>query len=244
MNKDKTDRFFPTLLQGMSKGVVGGYLVYESKNLVGRIAAEENLIYSWPAKVLNSAGISIIENAALNKPIWSQYNLNIGFNRLEFHFEDGFKFKYQIYPAALIGTAYATQRGKFELERTLKSGVFMFSERETGTTSTGSQSLGYAVGTAIMIKTSELENYRTISHEIIHVYQYHDYNFINSYMQPVFSYFNENYKFFNFLDKIFYYDVQQPFRILLYQIEANNADTYYDNFIEHEANFYSTKHQD
>ena len=48
----------------MAQGALGGYLVYESKNLLRKITLEKELAYSWPAKLVNSAGISIIENAA------------------------------------------------------------------------------------------------------------------------------------------------------------------------------------
>jgi hypothetical protein len=45
INKQPQEKFGKTLLKGMGQGALGGYLVFESKVIAGRIAKEENLTY-------------------------------------------------------------------------------------------------------------------------------------------------------------------------------------------------------
>jgi hypothetical protein len=88
INKEPSERWHKVLLKGMGQGALGGYLIYESKNLLSRISKEERWEYSWYAKAVNSAGASIVENASSNRNFWERWHLNFGFNRVEFYTKD------------------------------------------------------------------------------------------------------------------------------------------------------------
>ncbi|PKP25858.1 MAG: hypothetical protein CVU03_05865 [Bacteroidetes bacterium HGW-Bacteroidetes-2] len=60
INKNPEDKIGEIFLNGFWKGAIGGYLIYESKNLVGKIPEKGHWEYSWAAKMVNSAGTSIV----------------------------------------------------------------------------------------------------------------------------------------------------------------------------------------
>ncbi|WP_424494623.1 hypothetical protein [Salinimicrobium sp. GXAS 041] len=237
-NKEPEERFGRVLLKGIAQGALGGYIVYESKILVGEIAKQERQEINWAAKLVNSAGISIIENASSNRNFWEQWNLCIGFNRIEFHTNKDFKIKYRIMPTAFLLTAYSAIGNKFEIKKSLQTGEFIFSGYQIPYRNDGF-SAGSAVGPAIILNPHSLNDYRLFSHELIHVYQYQDYNFINAYFKKPLNELGKKSAFLNKLNNIFYYDVQAPFGRGLYLLENLSGDNYYDNFIEHEAYYYS-----
>lgn len=94
INKKSNEKTGKVFLKGFTQGALGGYLVFESKRLVGKFGKTGDYGYIWPSKLVNSAGVSIIENAAANRDFYDRWHLNIGFNRLEFYTKDKFKVSY------------------------------------------------------------------------------------------------------------------------------------------------------
>lgn len=240
INKKPNEKLGKVLLKGLAQGALGGYIVYESKNLLAKVAEEERLELNWGAKVVNSAGISIIENASSNRNFWEQWNFHFGFNRLEFHTKDNFKIRYKILPAAFLLTAYSAIGNKFELDRTLRSGEFIFSSNEIVLNEEGLRRAGIAIGPSIIFDSQFLNNYNIITHEFVHSYQYNDFNFLNTYINKPLQEFEEGSKFFSRINKIFHYDIQAPFGAGLYLLEARK-EGYYNNHFEREAEFYTNR---
>ncbi|PQJ18728.1 hypothetical protein BSU00_12615 [Tenacibaculum sp. SG-28] len=237
INKKPNEKWHKVLLKGMGQGAFGGYIIYESKNLIGNISSKKSWQYSWYGKLVNSAGTSIVENASSNRNFWDQWHLNIGFNRIEFHTKDKFRIKYKIMPVSLYLTISTAIGNKFEFERTLQTGEIIFSG--SNLSGNGIDARGIARGNILLIDQRSLNQYDLISHEIIHIYQYYDYNFVNTYFNKPIDRWNNNSKTFKFLNDIFYWDLQGPILRGLYLYENLNRNCYYDNFFENEAGFYS-----
>jgi hypothetical protein len=246
INKEPQEKFGKVLVKGMAQGALGGYLVYESKVIAGRISNQKNLTYGWPAKFMNSAGTSIIENAASNRNFWEQWNLNIGFNRIEFHTKDRFHLKYRIQPVSFLLTAYTAVQNKFEAELSLRVGEFVFSGNNTfGYEDNNDYYLGRAISTAILLNPEAGGfNYNTVAHELIHVFQYHDFNVLNAYANKPLKEFKKGSGFFRKMDKIFHYDFNIFVFAGLYKMEHFGKDQksfegYYSNYFEREAYLFS-----
>ncbi len=237
INKKPNDKFGKTFFKAFTKGAFGGYLVYESKNLVGKIQEKEKLEYSWAAKVVNSTGISIIENASLNKEFLESWHMNIGFNRLEVQTRGDVKFKYRIMPFSLIEMARAAYGNKFELNKTIRSGEFIFSATNLTNGSRTTKGVNYT--NSIVYDNGILNLYDVISHEIIHSYQYYDFNFVNTYFNKTFTKLENKSKFFRGLSSILYYDLNAPIFRGIYTLEDINNNAPFDNFFENEAGFWS-----
>ncbi|GAL66343.1 hypothetical protein JCM19301_2438 [Jejuia pallidilutea] len=231
INKKPNEKTGKVLLKGLLQGGGGGYLVYQSKNLLLKIPENNKLEYSWGAKFVNSLGISIIENASLNNDFWNKWHINIGFNRLEIETKEKIKFKYRIMPVALILTGIFAYDHKFELEKTLRTGEIIFS------VSKKFEHAGAVWGKLILLEKNHLDDFHTISHEIVHSFQYEDFNFVNTFLNKPRTKLLGKSKLGNKLDKIFYFDLQAPV-LELYLLE-NGGDEYYDNFFEYEAGLFS-----
>jgi hypothetical protein len=237
INKKPNERWDKVLLKGMGQGALGGYLIYESKILIGKIEREQSLEYSWYGKFVNSAGTSIIENASSNRNFWEQWHLNIGFNRLEFYTKDKFNVKYKIMPVSLYLTATTAIGNKFELERTLQTGEIIFSGSNISANNIDAR--GVARGNILLFDQRSLNQYDLYSHEIIHIYQYYDYNFVNTYLNKPYESWRNKSKTFSKITDLFYLDAQGAVLRPLYLLENGNRNCYYDNFFENEAGFYS-----
>lgn len=234
INKKPNERWDKVLFKGMGQGALGGYLIYESKNLIGKIEQKQSLEYSWYGKFVNSAGTSIIENASSNRNFWEKWHLNIGFNRLEFYTKDKFKVKYKIMPVSLILTTAVAFNTKFEFEKTLQTGEFIFS-----TSDPKYEEGARTFGNVIAFTHNQIDDYSLYSHEIIHIYQYYDYNFVNTYLNKPIDNWKTKSSTFEKISDILYFDMQGAVLRPLYILENGNRNCYYDNFFENEAGFYS-----
>lgn len=91
INKKPDDKFGKVFLKGLWQGALGGYVTFESKRILRIAGREGDWKLYWTSNLVNAAGSSIKENAANNKDFWDQWNISIGFNRIEFHTKDAFQ---------------------------------------------------------------------------------------------------------------------------------------------------------
>ena len=238
INKKQDEDFNKVFLKGLAQGAVGGAVVYKSKTLLRNISDEKDLGYSWPAKLVNSLGISIIENASLNRNFWEQVNVHIGFNRIEIHTTEKIKIRYKLMPAAFLLTVEAAIDNKFEIEKSLKAGEFIFSSNNFQTNQDVLR-MGEAGGPAIVLNDSYKDSFQVFSHELVHVYQYNNFIFFNSYLKKPLERKSTNSNFLQKLQNIVYWDFHAPIYLGLYNIEKKRSQTNFDNWFEKEAEYYS-----
>ena len=239
INKTDKDKPFKTFTNGFLKGSLGGGFIQVSKLCVGEISSSNNYSYSWLAKINNSFGTSIVENATMNKPFFSKFHINIlGFNRIELHRKKSFKLKYKLMPLAFLMNSYVATKSKFEWNKIIKTGEMVFSSNKISDNSYRA----FTLGTTIVMNSNFLDNKSTFSHEPIHVYQYYDYNFINSLINKPLNNLTSKSEFISKLDFL-YYDLQYPFLLTIYSLEKSK-DKYYDNFFEKEAGIFSNTLRD
>lgn len=240
INKKKEEKPLKTFGNGFWKGCIGGGTIHLSKINVGEVSIKNNYSYSWLAKINNSLGTLFVENATLNRPLLSNFHINIlGFNRIEISTQNKFKIRYKLMPTSFLLSTYVMATSKFEFNKTIATGELIFSSNKA----TSINYRGYTIGTTIVLNSDFKTNKKsTISHELIHVYQYYDYNFLNSFVNRPLNKLTSKSKFLSKIDFL-YYDIQYPFLIGLYSIEKSKPK-YYDNFFEKEAGFYSNTLRD
>lgn len=241
INKKPNEKFGKTLLKGLGQGALGGYLVFESKRLIREFAKSGNYGYVWPSKIVNSAGTSIIENAAANRDFWTRWHINIGFNRFEISTENNVKFKYRIMPFALAGAFSSLISGKFNPELSLKTGTPIFT---TNSLQKGGYENFIVYGTTPLFTNSLLilnnENgLEALPHEIIHTFQYESFSFINSFLEkPINTKLNKS-DYLKWYTKIFYTDFNYLLAQGLYYLaNPDGTNQLENNFFEREAIFY------
>lgn len=232
INKKPNEKFINIFCDGFFRGSLGGAFIYGSKKMVNQIQIEQKIEYNWPAKILNSFGTSIIENASSNRGFLEQIHINFGFNRLEIHTKENFKIKYKVMPAAFVTILISAKDSKPEWDLMLRSGEVIFSTNDKNLENLNGQTLL----TSFKVRESKVNNYSVLAHEIIHLYQYHDYNFVNPYFSKLTTKINTGNKF---IDSNIYWDFNSIVLGGLYQLENINRSNYYDNFFEYEAAFFS-----
>lgn len=237
INKKPEEKTGKVFLKGLYQGAFGGYLVFESKRLVGKFAETNNYAYVWPSKLVNSAGASIIENAALNTNFWEVWHLNIGFNRLQFYTKDKFKVDYRIMPFSLGATVYGFTQGDLDFITSLKTGNFVFAVNKFRGDNSEFIIGGLAIANVFLYKRN-LDFFllkEIIAHEIIHVYQYEGLSGFNSYLNNFTQKLNIKNNTINNYHKIFYTDFNYLILRGLYNINPK-FDT---NIFEIEARFFA-----
>lgn len=235
INKSPEEKTGKVFLDALWRGSLGGGLVYGSKKIVQEIAIQGRLEYSWPAKIINAAGISLIEDAANNRPLGTQWHMNIGFNRIELYTRDSFKVKYKILPISFALTLISAYETTPEWEMMLRTGEIIFSASDEKLPNNN----GVAFGNIVRIRKNIPNKFSTISHEFIHIYQYYDYNFTTSFFKKPLNNWSNNSTTFNKINDWIHWDFQAPILRGLYLIEEINISNKFDNFFEFEAEFFS-----
>lgn len=241
INKKPEERFLKVAIKGLGQGALGGYFMFESKRLIRIFSKTGDYGYVWPSKIVSSAGSSVIENAAANRDFWDEWHLIVGFNRIEISTEKKFQVRYRIMPLALAGTIMSSQMGKFDFERTLKTGSLIFS---TGQFDKKGNQTGFTYGRTNIFSSSIVilnnwEGEYALSHELIHAYQNEMLMGFNNYLDKPLTYLDNKNKISQAYNKIFYTDVSGFVGLFLYNIENNNQKDYQRNLFEKEA-FYFT----
>lgn len=236
INKDKEEKPLKVLLKGMSQGALGGYVIFESKRLVRAFGRTENYNYVWPSKLMNSAGTSILENAARNQDFWVQWHINIGFTRLDIYVQDKLRLKYRIMPFSLYGAIRIWHGNKVDWDKTLKLGTMVFIMEELndeGIPLRGAQLYNHI---ALRKRGAILE---TEAHELVHVYQNDQFSGFNSFAFKFSTLGNSKYKIFRVYNKYFYTDFNSQLFTWISTFEKNNSGSIQENYFENEAYHFS-----
>ncbi len=100
---------------------------------------------------------------------------------------------------------------------------------------------GQALGVAINIDNTRLNDFRLITHELIHVNQWSNFSFANSYFQKSLDPWRKDSKVFRGIDKYVHWEFNSIILGGLYQIEEINSDCFINNFFEREAEYFSLR---
>jgi hypothetical protein len=236
INKKPDEKGGKVFLRGMWQGALGGALVYNSKQMIYEFGQSDNSAWAWGSKVVNAAGVSIIENAGANGKFLSNWHINFGFNRIEFKTEKSFKVYYKVMPIALGGFIYASTKGSFDVEQTLKIGQPFFR-----TVALGWPDSGFSITNSIVLNPI-LSDSKSIAHELIHAYQYQGAVVFNTYYATQFNrLLNSENGFTKAYKKWIYTDTNFLILSGFYYLGGLGNNCYFDNPYEQEANFYSWK---
>lgn len=233
INKPKQGNWKACFLKGIWQGGIGGVLHYTSKKTLCLVNKEENLIYAWPAKLLHHAGSSIIENAALNEPFLQNWNLDFGPIRFDFSISGSKPFRMRLLPYSIYSTIAGSRNGQFDFSTTLLTGNMSFRSNHWWQL----DALGLSYGRAYGYVDDE-EKYHTISHELVHQFQFNEYQVFNSWLNSLGQKVKSE-KVQAVFKKYIYMDL--PYFVPFYKLEGEHEiNNFYKNFYEFEAQRFST----
>ncbi|MDN3658163.1 hypothetical protein QWZ08_21100 [Ferruginibacter paludis] len=242
INKPKEVNWKKAFVRGFWQGSIGGLINYSGKKVVYLVNKNQQDVYAWPAKLLHAAGYSIIENAAAYAPFLQNWTIDAGLLRFDFSSATK-KIKARLLPEALVATIIAANYGKFDAGTSLRTGEIIFKNNNLLNLPTLSEGTsGVTFGRAIVYAYGPQSGYtkdRILSHELVHRFQYNEYQVFNTWLQPFYKKTNST-----TLKKIFsrYVYADIPFLFLpyytLYRVRLGQH--YYRNFYEFEAERFST----
>jgi hypothetical protein len=239
INKKKEDKFSRSFARGAYKGAFGGLLLYGSKSLLSKASRDSTMVYYWPARLVNNLGVSVIENAASNRRTFEYIHVNFVFNRFDFNTTNHWKMEYRVLPFSLWQSIEHLNQYDFDFENTMLTGsmIFFDTPRNRLQGARGRNSFGNILLASIYRRNSQLpayyrtSKYSTISHEIIHSFQYETLFVFNTFLaKPEKKIMNI--KLIQFLNKYFYMEYSS---LSMFLFRRN----YQEGFIETEARFYS-----
>lgn len=252
INKSDAAKVLPTFWKGFKYGCVGGVLLYTGKKCTNLIAQREEyfVLGSWSSRLIHNAGASIMENAALHRPVLSHYNLYVGFMRLEFDWQEKFHVAPRVMPLSLGVFTYQmiAYKGRLDVVQSLKYGSPYIITNEP-------KFVDYAGGAAALGNVMMAEHlyydathYREVAaHENIHVLQYHEDLIFTTHLKPVYDRIKGKYSVVNKLSKYVFFDMSPiiPLSYLRKAVSDNYFDCKYKNPYEFEAyRMTSNKHID
>lgn len=232
VNRKNGESWKRNFIRGFWQGSVGGVLNYGSKKSLSLIEKKNNLGYAVPARIINAAGNSIIQNAASNGSFLKNWNLEYGFLRVDFSLSSQTNFRLRILPASLISAAFALPSGQLDRKSSLLTGMIVVRKKDLINTLHGTHD-GINYGRAFIYYGNSPRPLHIISHEIIHEYQYREFLVINSYFKKGVSKLKEN-GLKKFVTKYIYPDV--PYFGLFYMFEQTEPGPhFFRNYYEFEA---------
>ena len=241
INKPKGTNRKKIFIKAFWQGSIGGFLNYTSKKTLYLNNKYQNNNFSWPSKLMHSASTSIMENAALNEPFLQNWNIDYGLIRVDFSLAKKKVLKVRLLPEAIYAIIVASKYGKFDLKNTVETGNIIFSSENLLMLPNGEYRTGISIGRAIAFVDNfpnNINKYQLLAHEIIHQYQYGEYQVLNSWLKPIEPKIKSK-----ILSTIFrkYIYLDLPYIILPYFLEGQyDYPHYFKNFYEFEAERFST----
>lgn len=240
INKPKQIKWHKAFLTGFWQGSIGGALNYSAKKTLHLVYKNKSIGYALPATLLNAAGYSIMENAALHKPFLENWTLDYGPLRVNFSTKSMADFKVRLLPESIYAVVDLSRSGKFDLGTSLLTGTISFkSKGAIYLQNTGLYYDGYSNGRAfIYTDDGYADKYHIVSHELTHYYQYRDYQIFNTWLKPIGNRVNSP-----IINKVFskYIYLDIPYFWPFYNLAGlRSGSSYYRNFYEFEAERFST----
>ncbi|MEM1096964.1 MAG: hypothetical protein AAGJ10_20390 [Bacteroidota bacterium] len=163
--------------RGAGWGAVGGSVAYTGKWLTGEIGATETLAYGLPARLVHDAGLSVIENAAHNRPPFARLASHLGFVRVDVYPTSG-TVQARLLPLSTLafGLMLLNTDHEWAVARSLVYGtpVFLGTGRKR-IPIVGNSFRGYAFLSTVYLDRRSDHFYPLAGHELIHVMQHHEF---------------------------------------------------------------------
>jgi hypothetical protein len=152
-----------------------------------QVGNQESLYFVWPSRIVHSAGLSICENASYVRPFLKNWQFYLGFLRFDFSVDNSHPFRVRFLPEAPYAIYMASQYGNFNISKTIQTGSIIFQNRDTlfavnrSYTPSGLWA-GASFGRALTVGRDWGETNFIIAHEIIHEFQFNEYQIFNSFL--------------------------------------------------------------
>lgn len=239
INKKKGQKLGKTFLKGFGQGCLGGGISYFGKDLTYQIKKRERLEYAWLARLTNSIGNSISQNAASNINFWERWHFNIGLLRLDYYVNER-QFQARLFPSAFYGAIVSIKQAKLNWKKSLQMGIMVY-EKDGNPRVLGLNSIGFAVVSSIVVNQNITGDryYELMAHESMHILQYDAFIFTNPLLNRLDAYAKTKSNIYKQLSRFIYFDMNALTMNAVYQSQIKGP--WICRYIEREAEHFSTR---
>ena len=242
INKPKETPMHKAFFKGFYQGCLGGALQYGGKKMTYQIVEKYNYWCGLPAKLVHTAGTTIVENAAYNRPFGRYWNLDLGPLRFDFAFnteDEPFRVRFSamiIYD--IIAAGVQPSSSYIDWGKSLKLGTLTFYTNEPISRNENHDIIGTAYCRSFIYNTRSKDIHQTVVHELIHLFQRREHLVFNAWLNPLASKASPKIK--NVFHNYIY--IEPPYFSLFYLMQGyHERENYYRNFYEFEAEWFATK---
>jgi hypothetical protein len=241
INKPRDKNWKAAFVRGFWQGSIGGTVNYSSKKTLHLVYKKQNVAFALPAKLLNAAGNSIIENAARSEPFLQNWSIDYGPVRFDFSLNGKRKFTARFLPMSLYAIINGAKDSKLDWKTSFWSGDIVFAySKGYFFTRRGVNMLGGSTGRGFIYTATQSDSvvYYTIAHELVHEFQYKEYQVFNAWLKP-FEQKVKSQTFQTLFSKYIYFDV--PYFFAAYRLEGSHQyPNNTKNFFEFEADRFAS----
>jgi len=231
--------------RGAGWGALGGGFSYMGKWQAGAISEQRSLVFGLPARLLHNTGLSVIENAAHQRPPFERLATHFGIVRFDFTPRSGaLQARLLPFETLVFGLLLADPDVDFLLTRSLFYGALLFSGDGRATAPiTGGSSNGRAILGAVFVNRQDDEFYDTAAHELVHAFQAHQMARVETVFRlPLEQAFVRS-SAYRTLARWIYLDSPVLLGTAYYLIEGGDIDApcKYNNWLEREAEAFASR---
>lgn len=242
INKQAHEKPGRAFLKGFVTGCGGGLVMYAGKKSNMLIARRENLGYAWLSRAIFSAGNSVVENAAANRPWYGQWHYDLGFIRLELRLNGSPSLLPRLMPSAFGAFLFTSFYGRPDLMASLQSGSLIFRNRKIPY---APYLVGSTTGNNILFVDSLLRApsfYEVFAHEMVHTCQFQESSGFNSFFDPLRNTWQKKSPRFRQVSRYVYGDLNYELMLINYFFIQGGIERslYCRNFLENEAEVLTT----
>jgi hypothetical protein len=241
-NIKKDERPVKVFVKGFAQGCLGGAFTLIGKDLTYQIKSRNNLGYAWPARLTNSIGNSITQNAASNSNFWERWHFNLGLVRFDYAVTAN-KFQARFFPSSLYGVMVAGRQGTFSLKRSLQTGILVFERNGFVTFPFGNNQpfggIGIVSSIAINKNIRGGDFYDLMAHETMHILQYDNMIWVNPFFNKLDTKWKAKSEFYRTAGNYVYFDLNGLTIFALYYMQVGQP---WDcRWLEREAEHFSRR---
>ncbi|ADR22900.1 hypothetical protein MATR_32510 [Marivirga tractuosa] len=238
INNNGNKSGFQAFSKGFYQGAIGGAVSHIGFSLTHQVQKQRNISYAWPARIVNSLGSSIIQNAAEGQRMFERLHLNLYITRLEYYPYQK-KFRGRLFTSSIYGILVAGRNAKLDIKKSLQTGILYFETSQYFSSAIGSGSATGQVSSIGMSSGFSDDRYYSIyAHEVAHILQYDRMVGPNAFLHSFDQNLKSKYTLYKNLSKFIYFDLNGPIFFLAYKAAGS---THNCNFFEQEAENYSNR---
>lgn len=236
INKKEDQTFGQAFRKGLLGGALGGAVSHTGLSLTHQIRKKQNISYAWPARLVNSFGASIVQNAADNRKLLERLHFNLFIARLEYLPHDRI-FTARLFTSSIYGIIVTGKNARINFGKSLQSGVIYFESEQDFNTSIGvGRATGQVSSVGMRTDLARDDHFNVFSHEMAHILQYDRKVGGNALLLKFDQKIKDKNSTYKKLSKYLYFDLNGPIFYLAYKSQGSIHNC---NFFEQEAEHFS-----